>query len=253
MAVPPTRTLLGLIDARGAGGAAIGAPDSWRLVVHLAAWRPLGGPVSQDERRCELPVSQGELRTLMEQVAPYQIVAVETESDTGQRLLALRRIVELHAHDDELARIAAALQQPIILDTARFSTLRYERRFGRFTGQTQWSGRPCALSLACAEPRQPEVVLTHAEALFAAEDAWRQRIEQYAVAELLAQAEDWRYDDGPAITGEQFLERMTIESIDVDEAGGFSFIFDDGDLFAGHAIQISGDLATGPTRADTPG
>lgn len=253
MSASPNWVLLGLVDASGAGGVSIGAPDSWRLVVHLAAWRLPGGPVSRNERRCEFSVSQADLRTLMEQIAPYQIVAVETESDPDQRMLALRRIVDLHAHDDELVSIAAALQQPITLDTARFGPLHFERRYSRFTGQVQWGGRPCELSLAGADPQAPEPALAQVEILFAAEDTWRQRIEQYAVAELLARAEHWRDDDGPPITAEQFLERMTLESIDVHEDGSFSFTFDDGDLFAGHAIQISGDLATGPSRADTPG
>lgn len=178
MSASPNWVLLGLVDASGVAGVAIGAPDSWRLVVHLAAWRPRGGPVSQDERRCEPSVSQVELRTLMEQIAPYQIVAVETERDPHQRLLTLRRIVELHAHDDELAHIAAALQQPITRDTARFGRLHFERRYNRFTGQVQRGDRPCALSLACADPQAPEPVLAQVGILFVADRVAKQDVDE---------------------------------------------------------------------------
>lgn len=46
---------------------------------------------------------------------------------------------------------------------------------------------------------------------------------------------------------------MTLEGISVDPDGSFDFWHNDGDLFWGHAIQISGSLVEGPTLANIPG
>jgi hypothetical protein len=50
-----------------------------------------------------------------------------------------------------------------------------------------------------------------------------------------------------------FLSKMSLESISLDEDGGLTFWHNDGDLFWGHAIQISGNLTDGLKSADIPG
>jgi hypothetical protein len=57
-----------------------------------------------------------------------------------------------------------------------------------------------------------------------------------------------REDETP-VTPRQFKERMTLESIAVSPNGKFEFTFDDGQLFWGHVIQVSGSLSKGPTNA----
>jgi hypothetical protein len=46
---------------------------------------------------------------------------------------------------------------------------------------------------------------------------------------------------------------MRLKSVTVYPDGSFDFWHDDGDLFWGHSIQVSGDLLDGPTHADIPG
>jgi hypothetical protein len=55
------------------------------------------------------------------------------------------------------------------------------------------------------------------------------------------------------LSAEEFGSRMTLTSITIEETGSFEFWHDDGDLFWGHSIQISADVANGPTDADIPG
>ena len=54
-------------------------------------------------------------------------------------------------------------------------------------------------------------------------------------------------------TEKQFKNRMSLESITVYTDGTFEFWHDDGGLFWGHSILISGDLVKGPIDADIPG
>ncbi|OAI46466.1 hypothetical protein AYO44_11310 [Planctomycetaceae bacterium SCGC AG-212-F19] len=60
-------------------------------------------------------------------------------------------------------------------------------------------------------------------------------------------------DDEVELNAKQFKARMTLEAITVTPSGSFDFWHNDGDLFWGHSIQISGNLTKGPTHADIPG
>ena len=46
---------------------------------------------------------------------------------------------------------------------------------------------------------------------------------------------------------------MKLESVNAYPDGAFAFWYDDGDLFWGHAIQMTGNLKEGVTGVDTPG
>jgi hypothetical protein len=55
------------------------------------------------------------------------------------------------------------------------------------------------------------------------------------------------------VTPVDFQKQMKLQSINVAGDGRFEFWHHDGDLFWGHAIQISGTLKDGLTDADIPG
>ena len=86
------------------------------------------------------------------------------------------------------------------------------------------------------------------------ESTWQQRVEDYAVAQLLETKNDyWLADDESELTPEQFKARMTLEDITIETGGEFVFWHNDGDLFFGHHIMIAGNLNDGLIDADIPG
>jgi len=79
------------------------------------------------------------------------------------------------------------------------------------------------------------------------------RVKDSAVQELLPLKNDaWLGDDETEFSPEEFKSKMTLQSISIHPDGDFDFWHDDGDLFWGHSIQVSGSLADGPTAADIP-
>jgi hypothetical protein len=60
-------------------------------------------------------------------------------------------------------------------------------------------------------------------------------------------------EDEIELTADQFKGRMTLESITVHPNGSFTFWHNDGDMFWGHSIEVSGSLTKGLRRADIPG
>jgi hypothetical protein len=111
-----------------------------------------------------------------------------------------------------------------------------------------------SLNLAAKERGKVEEALKTAHSLWRSQDSWNRRIADYAVQELLPLKNDSWLGEGEAeVTAEQFKACMKLEAVTVNPDGSFEFWHNDGDLFWGHSIQISGSLSEGPTHADIPG
>lgn len=153
----------------------------------------------------------------------------------------------------ELAVVANELAQPVEMQTNRFGKLVLDRSINWFQGTVVWGGREVRISFDTDDDLDISGQLKTAQALFDAEQDWQRRIEAFAVKEKLSLANDWRDEGVTPITEKEFLERMKLESISIQPDGKFEFWHNDGDLFYGHSIQISGSLEKGLTHSDIPG
>lgn len=144
------------------------------------------------------------------------------------------------------------MQKPVTFDDPTFGTFTLDRRVDWFTAEVMWNGNRVSLNLA--ESDEVHEALAAAHALWQEQREWNRRIRDYAVQELLPlKNEAWLSEDEAELTADEFKDAMTLESITVYPDGSFDFWHDDGDLFWGHSIQISGSLSEGPTDADIPG
>ena len=83
---------------------------------------------------------------------------------------------------------------------------------------------------------------------------WKENVDDFAVKKLLSLKNDvWLGEDESPLNADQFKSRMTLQSVSIYPDGEIEFWHDDGDLFWGHSIQISGSLGEGLTDADIPG
>jgi hypothetical protein len=253
MSLEEYRTIVGLVDASGAAGGSKGGAE-WSLIFHLAAWRYPGSEVVRTNLRCEFPVDKPDLSAWMKKIRAYSLVEVELQSVPGEKFVKLRRIVKTDAQDADLERVSAELQKPVIIDAGSLGQLEYERAYSWYSGRTMWCGKDVEIHLSCGDPCESAAVVDVAKQLFADQPGWQQRVTDFAIEQLLPlKNETWREDDEAELTGEDFRSRMSLESIDIDESGVFTFWHDDGDLFWGHAIEIRGSLVNGLTHADIPG
>ena len=92
------------------------------------------------------------------------------------------------------------------------------------------------------------------------QEEWDRRVRSLAADKLLSLANDWEADaagseerEAEEITREDFISRMELDAVQVYEDGAFDFWFNDGDLFWGHAIHVTGSLETGPEDAQMEG
>jgi hypothetical protein len=224
--------------------------------LYLAGWRYPGTAVVVGERRCEMPVREADLRPWMDRVPAYTILEAEIDGDANSNPTRLARIINIDASDADLEKLAARLQEPIVLIDPTLGRLEYSRRFGTYEGRAGWCGKDVEVRLECAHPEDPAAVLGAATQLFAEQAEWNSRVREFAVAKLLATANEWREmenEDEEELSADTFLSRMILDTICVEESGGFSFWHDDGDLFWGHSIQVRGSMAEGLTSTDIAG
>jgi hypothetical protein len=253
--MPPATasTIVGLVDAGGSSGASLGRSDEWTLSFHLAGWRHAGSAVVFGNRRCELAVSRDDMRSLMDRVKPYSILEAEIDGSSTAAVLTLRRIVHVGTGDPELEQLARQLQQPIVVHDATLGRLEYDRKYGWFAGRAEWCGRAVGVRVCCG-PDDRADALAAAARLFSEQAQWQRRVREYAVEQLLPlKNRSWLDEDEEEKSADEFLAKMSIESISIDESGDVTFWHDDGGLFLGHAISISGTLSEGLANASIAG
>lgn len=252
MPILPNRKILGLVDASTAGGIP-SPPPEWSLVFHLAAWRyPDSASATTESRRCEMPVSQAGLRSLMQEVRPYGILEVEVAEDSG-KVLRLSRIMQIGIDDPELSRIAAELQKPILISHPDLGELQYSRAYHWYEGHVLWNGQDVEFRLDSPDPANPTAPLEIASQLLQDLSDWNRRAMDHAADRLLdLQNTEWANEDEEGnpivLSREEFLSRLTLQSISVYQTGGFSLWYDDEDMFEDHIIEARGNLETGLTE-----
>jgi hypothetical protein len=249
--------LFGVINAGGVGGCLSRGDELWMLSIPLAVWRRAGQPVQEQELTARKEVSKPELTAISEWLVAYEVIhlrarlAENNVFGTPQALVV--EIIGKHTSDDELNEQARKLQEPVTFEDIRFGTFKLDRRINSFTAGTLWGGAGVELVLMDGHP-DPQVVLAHARSLWDSQVAWARRIGDRAVADLLQLKNDaWLGEHEKALGADQFKAQMTLQSISVYPDGTFEFWHDDGDLFWGHSIMVSGNLKEGPLEAGIHG
>ncbi len=85
-------------------------------------------------------------------------------------------------------------------------------------------------------------------------ERWDHDIRNYVVKELLdLKNSTWLEEDEAELDGDDFLKQISLETVSVDTEGFFEFWYDDGDLFGGHSIMVSGSIKGGLNDAGIHG
>jgi hypothetical protein len=256
LAAAPVVDVLGVVAPSGAGGGRSGGEDLWTLFVTFDAWRV--GHANLQTKPLILSsrgVTHEELASLQDALVPYTVVRIKArvgESAFGGHEALLEAFIGTETSDAELNDQAEQLRKPVTVEDPAFGTFTLDRGVDWFTAEVVWDGQPVSLHLSGSAEVQAS--LKTAYALWQRPTEWNRQVRNYAVQELLPLKNDsWLAEGESEITPEEFKDRMTLESITVYPDGSFDFFHHDGDLFWGHAIQVSGTLSQGPTHADIPG
>lgn len=247
------KKIQGLVDASSAGGCCIGSSNDWSLVFHLAAYR-VEGDLIRTTLRCEMPMNKELMERWMSRVKPYLVLEgiVVGRTERGAALISDLDIVE--APDPTFAVIRDELMAPVVVHSPIFGALVLDRKGGHYEGNVQWCGIAVRLNLSCSDLTNPTIAISAAESFFRAQEVWSKRVKEFAVERLLELKNDsWLEDDEEELSRDDFISHMSLKEISVVENGDFDLWHDDGDLFWGHTILVSGNLERGLTDAGIHG
>ena len=232
-----------------------GWPHSDEYDVHcfrFSAWRYPGQPVANKELTILRPVAPDADWFSEYPILSIHRIRVMVSTDESRAIFAGKATQK--ADPEGLTDIAQELAKPVVITTERFGDLTLDRSIDWFEGEVKWNGEPIRINFHTDETQDISTGLKVAARLFDEQQVWKKKVDDYAVQELLPLKNDnWLDDNESQLTPDQFKSRMTLESISIHPDGEFEFWHDDGDLFWGHSIQISGSLDEGLTQADIPG
>jgi len=250
----------GVVHASGAGASRFGGEEDWTFIFSLQPWRSPDGSIDYRELTIRKRVSEVEKDDLWDYIKRYDVLGMtiqmaDPRTYEAKKLNAIL-VGSLHkiSGDIELDSRAIQMQQPVTFDDKYFGTFTLDRSINWYETDTRWGAARIILYLATDNSDEIAGLLDSAKAMWKDQRAWNKRIRDFAVQELLVlKNETWLDVGEQEVTADQFKKRMTLESITLHPDGDFTFMHEDGDLFCGHAIEVSGNLTDGPTDADIPG
>lgn len=258
LAALPVVEILGVVGPSGASGGKSRGDDHWTLRFTFDAWRLQASGCQTQPLTIRRSVTNEELDRFRGLIRPYAVIRIKARiavvSPLGSPQALLEDFIGIDTSDLEMNNHADQLQKPVIHEDPVLGTFTLDRTIDWFAANVVWSGNAVSLNLSATETAEIQEALKTAHSLWQSQSEWNRRIREYAVHELLPLKNDvWLGDEEAELTADQFENRIKLQSITVYPDGSFEFWHDDGDLFGGHSIQISGNLMEGPTDADIPG
>jgi hypothetical protein len=253
----PETIIIGAVGANGPGAGRVPPEKSWSLHPKLVAWRELGRRLNTEPLTVTKAVNDAELTTLQNTIKAETVVAFKAKlALTNSFGIPWAELIAVlpDCEDQELSAFLKEYSKPVQFSDPQFGLFKLNKRVNWFEGQAEWCGVSVSLALKLDHSNNPDPVLQTARELWKAMEAWRQEVNAFAVSQLLDLKNDtWLADGEEEVTAQRFVETMRLEAISVYPDGRFVFWHNDGNLFWGHSIQISGSLSQGLTDADIPG
>lgn len=221
----------------------------WKISMGLTAWMDqYTNEIKQGEATLEAVVDGKLLDYLLERVPRNFIISVTVRPDqSGSRFMMTD--LPKPGFDPDLKAILEAQKAPVTLDAGELGTFTLSRNLGWFENTVDWCGGEISLTFDQAEEGREGAIAT-ARALLADQESWNERVRGYAADTLLDRANELLEEDGEALTREDFLAQLALDSIFTAPDGAFEFWFTGEDLFLLHPVHVSGTLSDGPTKAE---
>jgi hypothetical protein len=258
--IPGIEELLGVVHPMGAGGGRSGQETTWTGRFSFLEWRAVGGAVKAEELSIFQPgLSDNQLSQLMQAVKPYHVLRLRVRfaEPFGARKQLNAELVEFLGSDTsdiELNSRAQELQLPVTVDHPYFGKLALNRRLNCFEVKLHWKRKPVRLILSRDDCKDEGELFRTAQKLWEEQKDWDKLIRDFACEKLLPLKNDgWLGENEKEFSPTQFKSKMSLNTVAINPGEFFEFTFNDGNLFWGHVIQVSGNFADGPTDADIAG
>jgi hypothetical protein len=251
-----SQVIAGVVEPLGLCIVKSGQATEWTFRFAFELWQDKLGVVHPEKLTVGRTVPDAELKSCQERVdvKGCEIVWVRARL-TGPDAADL---IEVLPPQVGVTAALEARRQELLTPKTRnhptFGDLTLNRELSWYEGRGWWEDSEVEICLHAVTDREFEESLKTAEALWRDQSGWGQRVRQVAVSKLLdLKNSTWRDEGEKKLTPAGFARRLRLESVSVQPDGSFEFWFDDGGLFQGHAIAVTGSLKDGPKDADIHG
>jgi hypothetical protein len=253
----PTITLYGVVDANGPGGSNVPPENHWSLHLNLIAWRIPGSSVNCAQLSVTKDLSDEELDVLQNAIDSESIIAFRGKlcehSPFGDARAQLDILLD-QPIDEALETVLSQYRELVEIVDPLIGKLVLNKTVDWFEGKITWLGKEVDIAISVDESGSPSDSLKTVKILLKTMEQWAKKVNNYAVTQLLDLKNDnWLEEDENPISSDDFIRRMQLRSLTTYPGGAFEFGHDDGDLFWGHSIAVSGSLAEGLTDAGISG
>lgn len=224
----------------------------WELRLTLQPWRGEDGSIQTAKLNAIAHnLDRESAQALAQAYAPGQVVRLMVADlpapDEGRSEIA---IVKLEGVIEDAGLTGFIVPPPVFApyDHPALGRFVKERDALPPIGAAKWNGAAIEIWLD-GDDADLDACAATAEAMLANAAVWQAEMTARAYTKMYANWDAvWREDD-PPLTEAEWRARLTIEALSVTANGRFTATFADGDLYWGHAIEVSGSLAEGATDA----
>ncbi|MCT4639687.1 MAG: DUF2262 domain-containing protein [Bacteroidales bacterium] len=150
----------------------------------------------------------------------------------------------------EKEKIVRKLPKEDSIEIKEIGTIKLNEDKDQFSVNALWLCKSIELEFPVDNNGEVTQGIETVKELWKHQSVWDDKAKRYAAGKLLdLKNEVWFDDDEKEINTTQFINRMQLEALILSEEGCFEFVFDDGDLFWGHYIQVFGNINEGLTDA----
>lgn len=163
------------------------------------------------------------------------IVKVRKSKENNNSYLLLNVLGKVT--DDRFDNIKEEYLKPIVINN-ELGEFTLDRDYNWFEGQIDYLGEKCSVLINVEEGETTiDTQLNKLKEIFSDLTNWDSNVKKYASHELLELSNEWS-EDGTEITEEQFIKRIGMPSITVNENGTVEVSFDSDNMFTDHSIVI---------------
>jgi hypothetical protein len=249
----PEVTIVGAVVQGPGGGKEPGEGLLRFPLFEMVAWRIEGEPLSSEPIVAKAICRTEELSAFQTLVKKESIVAFRGKLIPRERHRPefVKFLSLIPNYEDAEARaFLRAYLTPIRIVDPTFGRFELDKRLHRFEGKADFSGESIRLILDGNLDQCFEIART----LWNDAGSWKQRAQRFAIQKLLpVKNQFWLERGQEELTADSFANSLRLETIAISSNGSIEFYYNDGDLFWGHTIELSGEIHSGFTRANPIG
>lgn len=257
--LPEEWSILAVTGANGFEGAQDQKDGPQVVSIGLTAWKEEDGeePARRENTRLVALADSKLLSYLRRRAMPDSVIQVTVRPSEDFSSFLMVELPQPET-DPEMKAILEEQKKPVSFWEGGLGTFTLNRSMGWFEAEADWLGQSIRLDFDRDENQADCLMQFHT--LMENQRQWDERVRAFAAEQLLSLAKQWEEDaadneerEAEEITREQFMERMELDAVQMSQTGDFEFWFNDGDLFWGHAIRVTGSLEKGPEEAQMEG